>query len=72
MTHTLDVNTYSCVVERETVHFAFTMVVLHDLEVKAAHVLNGYVMAPNREKIWTIQSPEFGDDAGKSITLVRA
>ena len=31
-----------------------TIVVLHDLEVKVADVLNAYVIATNGEKIWAI------------------
>ena len=38
MTHTLDIITYSSIVTRETVHITFTMVALHDLEVKTADV----------------------------------
>ena len=46
---------YDCHLQcRETMHITLTMAVLHDLEVKAADVLNAYVMAPNREKIWTL------------------
>ena len=40
MTHTLDTITYSRVVTGETVHIAHNMVALHNLEVKAADVLN--------------------------------
>ena len=40
MTYTPDAITYSSVVTRKTVHIALNMVVLHDLEVKAAEVLN--------------------------------
>ena len=54
MTHTLDVITYSCIVSRETVCIALTMAALHDLEVKAASVLNAYLMAPNKETTWTV------------------
>ena len=50
VTHTLDVTTYLTVVTRETVHIALTIAALPDLEVKAADVLNAYVMASNREK----------------------
>ena len=50
-THTLAAITYSSVVTRETVHIALTMMVLHDLEIKAADVLKAYLTAPNREKI---------------------
>ena len=38
---------------------------VHDLDVKAADVLNAYVTAPNREKIWTVLGPEFGDNASE-------
>ena len=72
MTHTPDTVTYASVVTRETVHITFTMVALHDLEVKAANVLNAYVMVPNHEKVWTVLGPECGDDARKSAIIVRA
>ena len=72
MVHTSDKITYSNVVTRETGHIALTMVVLCDLEVKAADVLNAYVTAPNHKKIWTVLGPEFGDDADKSAVIVRA
>ena len=52
MTHSLDTITYSSVVTRETVCIALTKVVLHDLEVIAADLLNAYVMAPNCETIY--------------------
>ena len=71
MTHTLDTITYSSVVMRDTVCIALTMAVLHDLKVKAADVLNAYVMAPNHEKICTVLGPEFWDDACKSATIAR-
>ena len=44
---------------------------LHNLEVKAADVLNANVMAPDREKLWTVSTPEFGHDAGKPVIIVR-
>ena len=72
MTHTLDTMIYFSVVTRETVHIALTMSALHNLEFKAADVLNAYVMAPIQENIWTVLGPEFGDDGGKSAIIVRA
>ena len=33
------------------VHIALTVALLHDLVVKAADVLNAYVMASNKEKL---------------------
>ena len=29
-------------------------------------------MAPNREKLWTVLGPDFGNDAGKSAIIARA
>ena len=29
------------------------------------------MMVPNRDKIWTVLSPEFGDNADKSAIIVR-
>ena len=72
MTHKQDVITYLSLVARETVHIALTMAVLHDLEVKAADILNAYVMVPNHKKIWTLLGPEFGDNAGKSAIIAMA
>ena len=71
-THTLDVITYSSLVTRETVCIALTMAAWHDLEVKADDVLDPYVMAHKREKIWTVLGPEFEDHPGKSAIIVKA
>ena len=49
----------------------YAHVVLHNLEVKAADVLNAYAMAPIKEKIWTVLEPKFGDNAGKSAIIVK-
>ena len=57
---------------KRTCAHALTMAALHHLEVKAADVLNTYVMATNWETTWTVLGPEFGYDAGKSATIVKA
>ena len=72
MTHTPDSITQFSVVTRETVHISLTLAVLHDLEVKAADILNAYVMAPHQEKIKTVLGPEFEDDTDKSAIIIRA
>ena len=59
MNLTTETITYSSLVTKETVCITLTIVVLHDLEVKAADVLNAYVMAPNHENIWTVLGPSF-------------
>jgi hypothetical protein len=45
---------------------------LNDLQVKAGDVLNAYITAPVKEKVWTILGPEFGNDTGKGAIIVRA
>ena len=45
--------TYSSVVGRETVRIALTIAALNNLQVKASDVMNAYVTAPSRKKIWT-------------------
>ena len=57
--------------KRKTVHNALTKAALHDQEVKAADVLDSYVMAPNRGKIWIIICLKL-DDAGRSAIIVGA
>ena len=36
------------------------------------NVLNAYVMAPNKEMIWKMLGPEFGDKVVKSAITIRA
>jgi hypothetical protein len=64
--------TYASVVSSETVRLALTFASLNDLEVKVGNVLNAYITAPVKEKVWTILGPEFGHDSGKSAVIVRA
>jgi hypothetical protein len=48
-----------------------TIAALNDLEVKAADILNAYIPAPTKEKVWRALGPKFGSDAGKSTIIVR-
>ena len=48
------------------------MAAFNDLEIKAAELLNTYVMTSNCKKIWAVLGPEFGDNTGKSAVIVRA
>jgi hypothetical protein len=60
--------TYASVVSRETVRLALTIASLNDLEVTVGDVLNAYITAPVKEKVWTVLVPEFGHDAGKVLS----
>ncbi len=72
MTGAPTIMTYASVVSRETVRIALTDAALNDLEVKAADILNAYISAPIKEKVWCELGPEFGPDAGKSAIIVHA
>ncbi len=64
--------TYASVVSRETMHLALTFASLNDLKVKVGDVLNAYITAPVKEKVWNILGPEFGLDSGKRAIIVCA
>ena len=61
---------YSNVVTREIVSLVLSMAALYDLEVRAAEILNAYVMIPNREMMYIILGLEFGDVACKFGIIV--
>ena len=42
--------TYVSIVSRDRVRIALTISALHDLEVKAADIMNSYLCSPNAEK----------------------
>jgi hypothetical protein len=44
--------TYASVVSRETVHLGPTIASLNDLKVKVGDVLNAYITAPVKEKVY--------------------
>ena len=52
--------TYASVVSCETVCIALMLVPLNDLQVKTGDVLNAYITAPCKEKVWTILGPKLG------------
>lgn len=66
--------TYSSVVTRESVRIAFTIAALNDIEIQMFDVGNAYLTAPlpAEEKYWCKAGPEFGEDEGKVLILVRA
>ena len=53
-------------------HLALTFASLNDLKLKVGVVLNAYITAPVKEKVWTILGPKFEHDSGKSAVIVRA
>ncbi len=51
--------TYASVVSGQTVRLALTIAALNDLQVKVGDVLNAYITAPIKAKVWTVLGPEF-------------
>jgi hypothetical protein len=70
MTSAPTIMTYASVVSHETIRIALNIVALNDLKAKGADILNAYISAPIKEKIWCALGPEFGPNAGKSAIIV--
>ncbi len=64
--------TYASVVSCDNVCLALTIASMNDLKVKVGDVLNAYINAPVKEKVWTILVPKFEQDASRSGIIVRA
>ncbi len=57
--------TYTSVVMHETVGIALMLAALNLLEVMAADIMNTYITAPCKEKIWTTPGSKLGKNKGK-------
>ena len=64
--------TFSIVVTRESVRFAFLLAGLNKLDVQATDTSNTYFNAPCRELIWIFAVMEFGSHEGCVMKVVRA
>ena len=62
-----DVCSYSSMVTRDTVYTDFTMAA-----GQSSRCIECLCTGHDREKIWIVQDPEFGDDAGTSAIILRA
>jgi hypothetical protein len=64
---------YASVVSHDSIHLAFLIVVLNDLEVLSVDVQNAYLKAPTTERVYTTVGGEFGKDKqGRPVLIVRA
>jgi len=61
--------TYSTVVSRDSVHIAFLLAALNNVNILVTDISNTYLNAPAREKVYTTAGPEF---IGKAVLIVRA
>lgn len=64
--------TYASVVSRESVRILFTVAALNGLEVRMCDIGNAYLNAETREKVYIIAGPEWGDQQGETVLIVRA
>jgi hypothetical protein len=65
--------TYSSLVLRDSICFAFVLAALNDINLLATDIGNAHLNAPAREKVYTTAGPEVGPELeGKSILIVRA
>ncbi len=65
--------TYSSVVSRESVHIAFLIAALNDLDILATDIGNAYINANVREKVYFIAGDEFGaSKKGKRVVIIKA
>jgi hypothetical protein len=64
---------YSSIISHDSVHLAFHIEALNELEVMLTDVQNAYLNAPMKEKIYMITGPEFGrGKVGRPVKIVRA
>jgi hypothetical protein len=65
--------TFASVVSRDSIHLAFLVAALNDLEVQSANISGAYLNAKAAEKVYTTEGKEFGPGkAGRPVLIVRA
>jgi hypothetical protein len=63
---------YSSVAQKDSVRIAFLLSALNDIPLLSCDVMNAYLNAPCREKIWFVGGKETGDGFGKVCIVTRA
>ena len=63
--------TYSSVVSRESVRLALLIASLNDLDISCCDIVNAYLNAGCREKLWTVAGAEFGSEKGTVMIIAR-
>ena len=64
--------TYSSDVSREIVRIEFLLVSLNKLDIFACDIVNAYINAKCREKLWTESGTEFGDEKVMVMIIAKA
>jgi hypothetical protein len=73
MTEATKEDTFASVVSRDTVRLLFLLAALNDLNVLSCDVQNAYLAAPNKAKVWTKFSDQFGPEyEGRKAIIAKA
>lgn len=65
--------TYSSVVSQDSIHIAFLLAALNEVDILAADIGNAYLNADTREKVHTTLGIEFGQElSGKTAIICEA
>ena len=65
--------TFVSVISRDSIHIAFLVAVLNDLEILSTDISGAYLNAPCTEKVYTLAGKEFGPDKeGRTVVIKHA
>ena len=64
--------TYLSVISRDSNQLMVLIAALNDLDIWACDILNAYLYAPCREKIWFVGGKDTGKDKGKVLVVIWA
>jgi len=67
-----DAVTYSSVVSKDSIRILLVVAALNGLDILSCDIMNAYLNAKPRERVYFIAGDEFGDDKGRIIIVVRA
>ena len=63
--------TYSSVVSRESLRLALLIASLNNLDISCCDIVNAYLNAGCREKLWTVAGAEFGSEKGTIMIIAK-
>ena len=64
--------TYLSVISRYSICLMFLLAALNNLDMWACDILNAYLYAPCRKKIWFVGGKDTGKDKGKVLVIIQA
>ena len=70
--HTMEAPAYSSIVSCDSVHLAFLIAALNNINIMSVDLENAFIQAPCHEKIWFEGGLECGKDYGKVCIVVHS